>query len=493
MIAQKCQPGLVKHPSLQNKNGTGPLVKKEETAQTERMAKGGLKIPKSNAAMIATGIAVVVLIFIVYASFFMVPASSDHRVLLVASDVLAQAGGPAKFATYLSNQSVAVVPYNYDRVAKYEELGDLVAAHMASTGATRVRSVGIVYHTPNRYNLQCFASDPEKSTVSGSPGTFESFRRFVVALRAAYGVEDVDLISCDVVSAETSVLSALDYSGARVNASTNTTGQVKQGPVGDWVLEAGNVNLIGRYFSASITQADLALTAAEERAKIAIIYLQIQVGFQVNAAGASWKIYLTGMTANQWPKNRAELITAIKTAAAASHERTSVIIKTGIPGQKAYAGFLRGVNQLRVPFGKMPLTEITDHPSWSSSIQYPLTFMDSNSLTPSIHTITYQVARNQAVPNYEDMRAETPVSISLANYKLQNEIHSQGATLGYKLSNPDLNQDYRDLNLYNMFGAEYTLAGPTPSPSWYTPSSYTSKVRVPGAGTVVQPRRDVRL
>jgi hypothetical protein len=225
------------------------------------MAKGGLKVPKSNAAMIATGIAVVVLIFIVYASFFMVPASSDHRVLLVASDVLAQAGGPAKFATYLSNQSVAVVPYNYDSVATYAELGDLVGAHMASTGATRVRSVGIMYHTFNRFTLKCFKSDPGKSTVSGSPDTFESFRRFIVALRAAYGVEDVDLISCDVVSAETSVLSALDFNGARVNASTNTTGQAAKGAIGDWVLESGEVSLVGRYFNTEITRIDLALAA----------------------------------------------------------------------------------------------------------------------------------------------------------------------------------------------------------------------------------------
>jgi hypothetical protein len=229
------------------------------------MAKGGFKGPKSNAAMIATGIAIVVLIFIVYASFFMVPASSDHRVLLVANDVLAQAGGPERFATYLSNQSVAVVPYNYDSVATYAELGDLVGAHMASTGATRVRSVGIMYHTPNTYNLKCFKSDPEKSTGSGSLESFELFRRFVVALRVAYGVEDVDLISCAVVSAERNVLSALDFNGARVNASTNTTGQVKQGPVGDWVLEAGNVNLIGRYFNASITTADLALAFLDSK------------------------------------------------------------------------------------------------------------------------------------------------------------------------------------------------------------------------------------
>jgi hypothetical protein len=152
-----------------------------------------------------------------------------------------------------------VVPYNYDRVATYAELGDLIKGHLDATGASRVRSVGIMYHTPNRYNLKCFASDPEKSTVSGSLESFEPFRRFVVALRGAYGVEDVDLVSCDVVSAESSVLSALDFNGARVNASTNTTGQVKQGPVGDWVLEAGNVNLIGRYFNEKITQVDIAL------------------------------------------------------------------------------------------------------------------------------------------------------------------------------------------------------------------------------------------
>jgi hypothetical protein len=219
---------------------------------------------KASARVVAV-VALVVVVAIVF-FFFMGPSSSDdHRVLLVASDVLAQAGGQAKLTGLLSNKSVAVVPYNYDRVATYAELGGLVKAHLDSAGASRVRSVGIMYHTPNRYNLKCFASDPEKSTVSGSLESFESFRRFVVALRAAYGVEDVDLISCDVVSAETSVLSALDFNGARVNASTNTTGQVKQGPVGDWVLEAGNVNLIGRYFNASITTADIALSSSRFR------------------------------------------------------------------------------------------------------------------------------------------------------------------------------------------------------------------------------------
>jgi hypothetical protein len=219
-------------------------------------------MPKEKKSTIIAAGAVVVVLFLLYFVFVRpMMMSGDARVLLVASDVLAQAGGKSKLESYLSSANVAVVPYNYDRVATYAELGDLIKGHLDATGASRVRSVGIMYHTPNRYNLKCFASDPEKSTVSGSLESFEPFRRFVVALRGAYGVEDVDLVSCDVVSAESSVLSSLDFNGARVNASTNTTGQVKQGPVGDWVLEAGNVNLIGRYFNASITTVDIALKA----------------------------------------------------------------------------------------------------------------------------------------------------------------------------------------------------------------------------------------
>jgi hypothetical protein len=219
-------------------------------------------MPKEKKSTIIAAVAVVAALVLLYFVFVRpMMMSGDARVLLVASDVLAQAGGKTKLESYLSS-GTSVVPYNYDRVATYAELGDLIKGHLDSTGASRVRSVGIMYHTPNRYNLKCFASDPEKSTVSGSLESFEPFRRFVIALRGAYGVEDVDLVSCDVVSTESNVLASLDFNGARVNASTNTTGQAKQGPVGDWVLEAGNVNLIGRYFNASITTVDLALLPA---------------------------------------------------------------------------------------------------------------------------------------------------------------------------------------------------------------------------------------
>jgi hypothetical protein len=208
-----------------------------------------------------TVVAIVLVIALVYAAFTMSAAQGADRVLLVASDVLASAGGPERFQGYLADKKVAVIPYNYDRVATYAELADLVKAQVASgIGAAKtLKSVGLMYHTPNRYSLQCFASDPAKSTVDGSPESFESFRRFVAALRATYGIEDLDLISCDVVSNTSGVLASLDYGGARVNASTNTTGQAKGGPVGDWVLEMGNENLIGTYFNGTITQSNFAL------------------------------------------------------------------------------------------------------------------------------------------------------------------------------------------------------------------------------------------
>jgi hypothetical protein len=210
-----------------------------------------------NLRSVLTIAAIVLVIALVYAAFTMSSAQAADRVLLVASDVLASAGGPERFATYLADKKVAVIPYNYDRVATYAELADLVKAQAGASASRSLKSVGLMYHTPNRYSLQCFASDPAKSTVDGSPESFESFRRFVAALRATYGIDDLDLISCDVVSNTSGVLASLDYGGARVNASTNTTGQVKGGPVGDWVLEMGNENLIGTYFNGTITQLDL--------------------------------------------------------------------------------------------------------------------------------------------------------------------------------------------------------------------------------------------
>jgi hypothetical protein len=52
----------------------------------------------------------------------------------------------------------------------------------------------------------------------------------------------------------------LDFNGVEVNASINPTGQVHCGSEsGDWVLETGNVDLVGRYFSSEIEKTNLCL------------------------------------------------------------------------------------------------------------------------------------------------------------------------------------------------------------------------------------------
>ena len=371
-----------------------------------------MKVSKNTRVVLLIAALILVMV-LVYAAFTMSSAPAADRVLLVASDVLAGAGGSERFASYLADKKVAVVPYNYDRVATYAELADLVkaqvegssAAGAAGPGAPKtLKSVGIMYHTPNRYSLQCFASDPAKSTVDGSPETFESVRRFVAALRATYGVEDVDLISCDVVSATSGVLASLDYGGARVNASTNTTGQVKGGPVGDWVLEMGNADLIGTYFNGTITQSEIALKGggyrhltkripsqiaqhltqtreAPHMAKSAIVYLRITFAQNYqNGVVMSWKIDLTGLTANEWPRYLGMLIAAIKKI-----------------NPQAYAGLVKAVNDLRVPKGGIKIYEITNL-RIDDRIAYPLE-ADEYPLEKSIYCIQY-------IPDQDYIRAE---------------------------------------------------------------------------------------
>jgi hypothetical protein len=141
---------------------------------------------------------------------------------------------------------------------------------------TRLLSVGLMFHTAQSDTLQCFARDPVKSTVHGTVEQFEPFRQFVSVLRIFYQIEALDLISCNVAQNPTSnVIARLNYGGGvRVNASINVTGQSNAGrgrgarPMGDWVLEMGGVDLVGRYFNAKITKVDLQLQSDNDNDNI---------------------------------------------------------------------------------------------------------------------------------------------------------------------------------------------------------------------------------
>ena len=195
------------------------------------------------------------------------------RVLLVSSNVvreLDRGGWPIGTLVHRDARGceTAVVPYDYDATRSYVDLIELIRAFVGRAGLghtrtpSRLLSVGLMFHTEQERTLKCFARDPLKSTVYASDESLEPFRQFVHVLRAFYGVEDVDLISCSVVENAENVLARLDYGGARVNASMDVTGQAGgsvRSSKGDWVLEMGNVDLVGRYFNARIAQTSLML------------------------------------------------------------------------------------------------------------------------------------------------------------------------------------------------------------------------------------------
>jgi len=89
----------------------------------------------------------------------------------------------------------------------------------------------------------------------------EPFRAFVATLASLFAIEASDIIRCDVVrDPKHNAITRTDFGQVHVNASINLTGQdAEKGEVGDWILENGNVDLIGRYFNPKIRSAKLVL------------------------------------------------------------------------------------------------------------------------------------------------------------------------------------------------------------------------------------------
>jgi hypothetical protein len=202
---------------------------------------------------------------------------TEIRIVLAAQSVISQFEDTGNYiASLLHNKSVVVLPYDYENTGSYLELVEIIHSHMSSVRkGTRLLSVGLMFHTAEDATLRCFSKDPVRSTVNGNDATFDDFRHFVHVLGIFYQIDAFDLISCNVVQHATSnVLARLNYGGVRVNASINRTGHAldgtgvtgqaaaggyNKGGGDDWVLEMGNVDLVGRYFNPKITKVHVTL------------------------------------------------------------------------------------------------------------------------------------------------------------------------------------------------------------------------------------------
>jgi hypothetical protein len=184
--------------------------------------------------------------------------SSSFRILLVSNSVITflNKEGGGGMTKYLYNKNIVVIPFDFDsRTTSFSTL--LEKIHTQSVSLKKgyvISSIGMMFHNQHKNTLQCFSNDNIKSTEWSLKEDFEGFATFVRTLKTFYEIQDFDIISCDIVSSTFSILSTLDYGGVNVNASTNVVGNS-----GGWILEQGDVDLIGRYFNAAIVKSKLVL------------------------------------------------------------------------------------------------------------------------------------------------------------------------------------------------------------------------------------------
>ena len=184
---------------------------------------------------------------------------SPIRVLL-CSDKVFDSSGDAKLQSYLySKRSVLPVIYSWDEtrsfVDLFEQIYSTVRAHASRSSGPEVVSIGVMFHSQERYTLQMFANDTRRSTVHAGDedSSFADFRDFVRLCRIAFGIDELDIISCWVVDNTRNTI--LNTMGAALDVKINAS--VKQeGAGGNWTLEEGNVDMVGRYFKKNIKKTD---------------------------------------------------------------------------------------------------------------------------------------------------------------------------------------------------------------------------------------------
>ena len=187
------------------------------------------------------------------------------RIILVARDVVQTFGTLCDFQRCLRPpvDAIHAIEYDFDGVASYDVLSALIHRQMsdclAQNPTTLLHSVGLMYRSLRPYTLQCFLADPPKSTRRHSTDDFGPFQCFVRDLSVAYGVSEIDLITCRVISRDDdrhNAITQLDLNGVKVNASTDDTGSNANA---DWHLEVGDVDLLTRYFDPRIEDKSILL------------------------------------------------------------------------------------------------------------------------------------------------------------------------------------------------------------------------------------------
>ena len=210
--------------------------------------------------------------------------SMIKRILFISSTVFSN---EEDINQYLYSRNIIPIVYDWENITCLLDLYEMIPSTLDKA---TVSSIGIMYHNQCKNTLHMFQHDKRRSTIWGNLKEYTALAEFVRLLIADYKLKEVDIISCGVVdSSQGTVLNTLGQSlKVKINASINDTG----GSNGDWILEEGNVKLIGRYFKVNIKGVDFGMGGKQNTGGI---YNGLEAGCGLRM---DWKKILNAMNGN---------------------------------------------------------------------------------------------------------------------------------------------------------------------------------------------------
>ena len=220
------------------------------------IAKSGVYIEKNwkTVSYASLGVFLILLAIIIY--IYMKPPT---RILIIADDVFKN----KTYAKHLIIDGVLYAFYNNKTIIGHYNILHIIDNLMATNNVSKVQSVGLMYHSPGKDELGMFSNAEivkviDTDTSLSNLKKYDDFILFTRLIQCRTGAANLDMISCSLVqNPDSKLFSYIDiHALLNVNASTNITGGE-----GEWVLEQGDRDLIGRYFNHAIKKSDLRLIA----------------------------------------------------------------------------------------------------------------------------------------------------------------------------------------------------------------------------------------
>ena len=200
---------------------------------------------------------ILTIIFIIYYIYSYL--NKEKVILILSSDVVRN---PDELAPYLL-KDVIVVMYDYYDVNSFSEIITLVQTAIHKNNITKVKRIGIMFHTKKEYTLSLFESDKIRE-VDGTTNTYQDIKEyydfllFVKYLSSTAKVSEIDLISCRILqNKDVNIFDFFDEKNVHINLSMTDIG----GDTGKWYLDKGSVDLIGLYFNKYIESSRIVLIA----------------------------------------------------------------------------------------------------------------------------------------------------------------------------------------------------------------------------------------